>query len=103
MASLRYVYVCFAADLAAAGNKTLHILVIIFVVTFSLQWIIIYPIIGKYLIWHEIGLQSDKKHFFLKPLPSYVNILPEKFSFSQLGIKNVKKIPPIFHFHKFKS
>ena len=92
MASLRYVYVCFAADLAAAGNKTLHILVIIFVVTFSLQWIIIYPIIGKYLIWHEIGLQS-----------SYVNILPEKFSFSQLGIKNVKKIPPIFHFHKFKS
>ena len=46
----RYVYVCFAADLAAAGNKTLHILVIIFVVTFSLQWIIIIPIIGKYLI-----------------------------------------------------
>ena len=46
----RYVYVCFAADLAAAGNKTLHILVIIFVVTFSLQWIIIYPILGKYLI-----------------------------------------------------
>ena len=44
----RYIYVGFAADLAAAGEKLLNILITVVVVAFSLQWIIIYPIIGRF-------------------------------------------------------
>lgn len=44
---LRWVYVCYATDLALGGERILKTVIFVAVAAFSLQWIIIYPIRGK--------------------------------------------------------
>ena len=43
----RYIYVAYAADLVSGGEKLLNILIGVTVTIFSLQWIIVYPVIGQ--------------------------------------------------------
>ena len=43
----RYIYVSYAADLAAFGERLLNILVIVGILALCGPWIIIYPVIGK--------------------------------------------------------
>ena len=46
----RYIYVCYAADLAAGGERLLNILVSVGILALCVPWIIIYPIIGGFNI-----------------------------------------------------
>ena len=47
----RYIYVCYAADLAAGGERLLNILVSVGILALCVPWIIIYPIIGGFNIY----------------------------------------------------
>ena len=48
----RYIYVCYAADLAAGGERLLNILVSVGILALCVPWIIIYPIIGGFNIFY---------------------------------------------------
>ena len=43
----RYIYVAYAADLVSGGEKLLNILIGVTVAIFSLQWIMVYPVVGQ--------------------------------------------------------
>ena len=43
----RYVYVCYAADLASGGEQLFKILINLLILALCLPWVIIYPIIGS--------------------------------------------------------
>ena len=47
----RYIYVCYAADLAAGGERLLNILVSVGILALCVPWIIIYPIIGDFNVF----------------------------------------------------
>ena len=54
----RYIYVCYAADLAAFGERLLNILVSVGILALCGPWIIIYPVIGN-------NSSLSKCHMFL--------------------------------------
>ena len=58
--SLRYVYVCYAADLAAGGERLLNIVTVVVIAAFSLQFFIIETVVG------EGCTQSDRNTIILK-------------------------------------
>ena len=46
----RYIYVCYAADLASGGERLLNMLISVVIVALCLPWVIIYPIIGNFFV-----------------------------------------------------
>ena len=57
---VRYVYVCYAADLAAGGERLLNIVTVVVIAAFSLQFFIIETVVG------EGCTQSDRNTIILK-------------------------------------
>ena len=42
----RYIYVCYAADLISKGEKLFNVVMTLVILTFSLQWVLIFIVEG---------------------------------------------------------
>ena len=113
----RYIYVRFASDLASSGDKLFKILVSVSILTFCLQWLIIYPVVGNIISVNclriNINLWSGNLKVENYPLNSikgkictqtFINefenqeenvdmILKPKFILYTTGNEKVQKIP----------
>ena len=113
----RYIYVRFASDLASSGDKLFKILVSVSILTFCLQWLIIYPVVGNIISVNcsriNINLWSGNLKVENYPLNSikgkictqtFINefenqeenvdmILKPKFILYTTGNKKLQKIP----------